>query len=398
MIPKALKISDFTYHLPDDKIAKFPLENRDQSKLLLYRNGNIYHENFKNLPNILDQNHQLIFNQTKVVHARMYFQKETGSTIEIFCLEPHNSSVETALITQQTATWNCMVGNAKRWKNETLVLTQNNVEIKAQKISNTASNFVIKFNWQPAQLTFAQVLQKIGEIPLPPYLKRKPTDFDLSRYQTVFAKAEGSVAAPTAGLHFTKNTLNNLSKKHVDSVFVELHVGAGTFAPVKTDTMAQHQMHEEQIHIPLDTLQKFTLPKKRVAVGTTALRTIESLYHFGLNPQKFWNSQTKTFNIQQWDIYNQNANLSFEEAAKNLLLFAEKNDLKKISGKTAILIAPGYQLKSIYGLITNFHQPNSTLLLLVAAIVGSNWKKIYHEALTNNYRFLSYGDASFLIK
>lgn len=406
MHPKNLSIHEFSYNLPDEKIAKHPLNQRDCSKLLVYNNGKIDNSTYRNLHEFLPQDTLLLFNNTKVVEARLLFTKPTGAVIEIFCLEPDEQykDITTAMMQKVKVLWKCLIGGASKWKHgielqKNIQHDSENITLKAAILDRLMDCFVIELSWQPEALSFAEVLRFAGVIPLPPYLHRDTEEEDKERYQTIYAKHDGSVAAPTAGLHFTETVFNNLAAKNIEKEFVTLHVGAGTFKPVKSKILGEHKMHAEFIDVPAETIErliKYT-DKTIVAVGTTSLRTIESLYWMGIKVFEKNNISSEQLSIHQWEPYeNELKNLSAKEALKHLLDWMNKQGLSRIITKTQILIAPGYQLKIAKGIITNFHQPKSTLLLLIAAIVGSDWKKIYEYALQYDYRFLSYGDGCLL--
>lgn len=407
MHPSNIFIQDYTYHLPDENIAKYPLPQRDESKLLIYKNDTISESVYKNLDERLPENSLLIFNNTKVVEARLLFEKNTGSTIEIFCLEPHEqyADITTAMLTKQTVFWKCLVGGAKKWKEEWLTKKYKTFELKARISQKQNDYFLIEFVWSNS-FSFAEILHEIGVIPLPPYLNRNAEISDAATYQTVYAKHDGSVAAPTAGLHFTENLLQKLIEKNIHQQFVTLHVGAGTFKPVKTETLANHEMHSEFIEVNKNVIESLqsTIFNKTIAVGTTSLRTLETLYWMGvkvtqkINQCSLSSIELNSLVIQQWDVYELPQNITKQKALESLLQWMNAKNLQQIICKTQILIAPPYQLKIVDGLITNFHQPQSTLLLLIAAVVGNNWKKIYQYALENNFRFLSYGDGCLLWK
>ncbi len=403
--PKNLSIADFTYDLPEDRIAKYPLAERDASKLLIYQDGDITEDQYRQLPSHLPANSLLVFNNTKVVEARLLFQKASGGVIEIFCLEPHEqyADITTAMQQKGKVWWHCLVGGASKWKSGQL-LEKNiggNIRLEAKCMDKKTGSFLIEISWSDQSMSFAELLHLAGAIPLPPYIKRAADETDKKRYQTIYAKQDGSVAAPTAGLHFTPAVLKALEQKNILTAFVTLHVGAGTFKPVKSEQMADHEMHAEWIDVDRHFIAnlKDQLDKNIIAVGTTSLRTLESLYWLGLKCMHPGYNETapETVSISQWDPYDlQSEQLPASIALGQLLAWMEKNKLEKLITKTQILIAPGYTFRIVKGLITNFHQPQSTLLLLVAALVGNNWKKIYHHALQNNYRFLSYGDGSLL--
>jgi S-adenosylmethionine:tRNA ribosyltransferase-isomerase len=399
--PSSISALDFNYHLPPEKIAPYPLKQRDESKLLVYRNGAIREDQFKHLDQFLPENSLLVFNTTKVVHARLKFLNLTGRTIEIFCLEPHKQvkSLAKAMATTKSVKWNCMVGNLKKWKQEELVLKTTRMSLTAKIVGHENGNQVIDFSWQPAEFCFAEVLEFMGVLPIPPYFKRESDDVDKERYQTIYAKNEGSVAAPTAGLHFTDQVFKSLKKKNVKRLEVTLHVGAGTFMPVKSETMKDHEMHKEWMEVSAKLIDTFLTESTEnvIAVGTTSLRTIESLYWMGVKAHLKPESTLQELEVSQWDPYEL-PEISKHASLTALQTWMSTNELNKLVCKTGILIAPPYMLKLSGGIITNFHQPQSTLLLLVSAIVGQKWKEIYTYALLNNFRFLSYGDSSLLLK
>lgn len=392
------------YILPEDKIASFPLPVRHNAKLLVYKNNQVFHTQFKHLSEQLTEGSLLVFNNTKVFHARMHFATENGKIIEVFCLEPANNlDPALALAAQKNCEWNCMIGGAKKWKSGKIITTihfQNSeVIINAVLKSRNENHFQLSFEWNHPLLTFGEILQMAGELPLPPYLNRKANAQDETRYQTVYARQTGSVAAPTAGLHFTEEVFNTLQIKKINTSFVTLHVGAGTFKPIKTAHYHQHEMHHELIDVDescIRDLQKYF--GNIIAVGTTSLRTLESLYWMGV--KTFLNNTITEaqLNISQWEAYQLIQNTPVHIALDALMQWMKKNGKKRLMAKTQIMITPEYQLKMVEGLITNFHQPKSTLLLIIAAVAGNNWEKIYTEALQNNYRFLSYGDSSLLMK
>ena len=394
-----LSISDFTYDLPNEKIAIKPATNRSESKLLLYNQGSISETIFDQLPEVIDPNSHLVFNNTKVVQARIIFQNRNGRDIEIFCLEPHGEGVDLsiAMSTQKTSQWICLVGGAKKWKEEYLSISDDNgFELRAYLTERLEGEFLITFSWVTEDLTFSEVLENVGRIPLPPYIKRELTDSDKERYQTVFAKEEGSVAAPTAGLHFTNEIIGQLESKGIQSSQITLHVGAGTFKPVSSDTMKEHPMHAEWIDVEMATLQELAEMDKRITpVGTTSMRTLESLYWFGVK----WLSKTKETSMKElmmWDAYDLPQHYSKKDALNGLVDYLKSQNKTRFIAKSRLIIAPGYTPKVCGALITNFHQPGSTLLLLVAALIGENWKKVYDYALENHFRFLSYGDSNYL--
>jgi S-adenosylmethionine:tRNA ribosyltransferase-isomerase len=401
--PKEIAINDYTYQLPDDKIALYPKEERDASKLLIYKENIISEDIYKNIADHLPENSLLVFNNTKVIRARIRFQRSSGGTIEIFCLEPYEAINEYSTIMNKKGSvrWKCMIGGVSKWKENELIkeLFAINCELKARLTEKLSDAYVVEFSWQPEQLSFAEVIAAAGDIPLPPYIKRTTEITDTERYQTVYAHHEGSVAAPTAGLHFTPAVFDALAKKNIQKAFVTLHVGAGTFKPVKAAVMEQHEMHAEWIDVGIDTIENIlaSIHNNIIAVGTTSLRTLESLYWMGVKSS--FNSQNLQLKIGQWDVYEAplaNTTLSAEGALTALIKWMKENNMERLFTQTQILIVPGYRFKIVKGIITNFHQPQSTLLLLVAAAVGDSWKKIYDHALQNDFRFLSYGDGSLL--
>lgn len=392
------------YFLPDDKIAVYPLPIRHQSKLLVYKDEHISHHTFIDLPQLLSAKNLLVFNTTKVVQARLHFKNENGASIEVFCLEPYTiKDPILALAEVAQSEWVCMVGGAKKWKRGKLQLplNTNGVELMvyAELIERTAEHFAIRFTWENTTIQFADILQIAGELPLPPYLNRKAETDDLERYQTVYAQLQGSVAAPTAGLHFTDTVFAALREKQIENCFVTLHVGAGTFKPIKTENIKEHEMHKELIDIDAKAIhQLLNHVGYIIPVGTTSLRTIESVYWMGV--KAFLNNTIRLpeLEIQQWDAYNLPQTISAHDALHALLTWMQKNELHRLLCSTQIMIIPGYSIRLAQGIITNFHQPKSTLLLLIAAFVGDAWQHIYEEALAHNYRFLSYGDSSLLMK
>lgn len=400
--PEALKnihIADYDYVLPDERIAKYPLAERDQSKLLVYRNGTIVEKQFSQLAAILEPGDALIFNNTRVIPARLKFQKATGANIEIFCLEPIDPADYQVAFQSHQCTWKCIVGNLKKWKDETLVKTIDNngkpLNLNAVKIANYQTHQYIRFSWDDDVLTFSEVIELAGVTPIPPYLHRESEAIDRDRYQTVYSRIKGSVAAPTAGLHFTDTVLKELTNKGMSLAELTLHVGAGTFKPVQSETIVDHEMHTEFFSIGKQTLKDLIRNHgKVVAVGTTTLRTLESLYWLGI---KVGNGITEEVpHLSQWDAYELEGKLTYTEALQYLVNYLESKGLDEFFATTQIMIAPGYTVRSIKALITNFHQPKSTLLLLVSAITGEHWKNIYQYAMENDFRFLSYGDSSIL--
>jgi S-adenosylmethionine:tRNA ribosyltransferase-isomerase len=404
MHPKNISITDYTYDLPEEKIARYPLAERDASKLLIYRDGKITEDIYKNITLHLPRNSLLIFNNTKVVEARLLFHKPTGGIVEIFCLEPGEqyADITAAMLQQEKVLWKCLVGGASKWKRG--MILEKRIDAPGKEIilfanykEKRSDHFIIELSWSPGAISFAELLHLAGAVPLPPYLKRDPETSDAERYQTIYAHSDGSVAAPTAGLHFTKEIFENFVSKNIQTDFVTLHVGAGTFKPVKAVTMEQHEMHAEFIEVYRETIENILLHLNDtiIAVGTTSLRTIESLYWLGIKAAA--GNSLPSLALQQWEPYESDeATISPKNALQTLIAWMEKENLEKLITKIQILIAPGYKPKIVHGLITNFHQPHSTLLLLVAALIGNDWKKVYAHALQNNYRFLSYGDGSLL--
>ena len=400
---KHIKISEFNYPLPDERIAKFPLSNRDESKLLVYRQGEVSEDRFTSLPDYLEPGEMMVFNNTKVIQARLHFRKETGALIEVFCLEPIAPN-DYVLSFQQTkkCSWLCMVGNLKKWKEGTL---KREVEVKGKTITLSATrgecrgtSHWIDFEWDDDSLTFADVLEAVGELPIPPYLNRETQESDKQTYQTVYSKIKGSVAAPTAGLHFTERVLKALDEKGIDREELTLHVGAGTFKPVKSEEIEGHEMHTEYISVNKGTIEKLIAHGgKTIAVGTTSVRTLESLYYIGilihLNPE----ANQEELHVKQWMPYEPHPALTPVESLQNILDYLNRNNMEDLHTSTQIIIAPGYEYKIVKKIVTNFHQPQSTLLLLVSAFVKGDWKKIYDYALSHDFRFLSYGDSSLLI-
>lgn len=400
--PKNISIHDFDYNLPNERIALFPLENRDQSKLLIFKNEEIKEDRFENILAHIPKESLLVFNNSKVINARIVFEKSTDSKIEIFCLEPAGDTHEYACVMAEkgSSIWKCFIGGVAKWKTEFLekvvIINDQEIVFRAKIMSNLSEGFVVKFYWNDESISFAEVLDKTGDVPLPPYIKRSTELTDTSRYQTVYAQHDGSVAAPTAGLHFTEQILAQLNHHQIHKAFVTLHVGAGTFKPVKSETMQEHEMHSEWIDVDINTIQKIADQKELIiAVGTTSLRTLESLYWLGV--KSLLNPEIEMLDIQQWDAYELPANeISKEAALTALMVWMNKKRVSRIFTTTQLLITPGYSFKIVKAMVTNFHQPKSTLLLLVAAAIGPKWKACYEYALENDFRFLSYGDANLL--
>ncbi len=404
MEPQQISITEYDYNLPEERIALHPLAQRDSSKLLVYKKGDIEESVFANLPHFLPEESLLVFNNTKVINARIIFTKPTGAVIEIFCLEPVGNFTEysTVMSANTVSQWKCLVGGAAKWKEEALtkdlIIDEEKITLTAKRIEKVTEAFVIEFSWQPSRFSFAEIIEAAGKVPLPPYIKRNTDDEDTSRYQTIFAAHDGSVAAPTAGLHFTENVFEKLAAKNIEKAFVTLHVGAGTFKPVKAATMAGHEMHTEYIDVDVATIEKVKSKLGKIAVvGTTSLRTLETLYWIGV--KVYNNKNEQDLLITQWDVYSNelvSTSLSANDALDALLHWMKENNKQRIFTRTQILIAPGYTFRIANMLITNFHQPRSTLLLLVAAAIGNDWKKMYDYALENDFRFLSYGDGNLI--
>lgn len=400
---KHIKISDYNYPLPDERIAKFPLPVRDQSKLLVYRHGEVSETRFTSLPDYLEAGELMIFNNTKVIQARLHFRKETGALIEIFCLEPIQPN-DYVLNFQQTshAVWLCMIGNLKKWKEGSLHKEMN---VKGHTITLTATrgecrgtSHWVDFTWDNPEITFADILEVFGELPIPPYLNRETQESDKETYQTVYSKIKGSVAAPTAGLHFTERVLQALRDKGVDLEEVTLHVGAGTFKPVKSEEIEGHEMHTEYISVNRQTIEKLIAHGgKAIAVGTTSVRTLESLYYIGVTIASHPDAGQEELHVRQWQPYETHPTMTTVESLQQILDYMKRHELEALHTSTQIIIAPGYTYHIVQKMVTNFHQPQSTLLLLVSAFVKGDWRTIYDYALAHDFRFLSYGDSSLLI-
>lgn len=398
---KTIAIENYTYDLPDNKIPKFPLKERDKSKLLIYDKTEISEDNFSNIANHLPKNSLLVSNNTKVIRARIELFKETGARIEVFCLEPYEpSDYNISFAQNKRCQWLCIVGNLKKWKQgkltRTIVINGNTTILNVERKKTFNEAHIIEFTWENINLTFSEILESLGNIPIPPYLNRDAEESDLDRYQTVYSKHKGSVAAPTAGLHFTENVFNKLQKQNIKRHEVTLHVGAGTFKPVKTEQIGNHEMHYEQFIISKETLPLLINNAGLItAVGTTTVRTLESIYWLGV---KLLSDKIKNnvWVLDQWDAYELPGNISVAEALTAVFNHMNNSDVKYINASTGIMIAPGYKLKIVNQLITNFHQPQSTLLLLISAFIGDKWRNMYSYALDNNFRFLSYGDSCLL--
>lgn len=407
---EAIRTIDYNYNLPDERIAKFPLTKRDSSKLLIYNSGKISHNLFTSLPEHLPSGALMVFNNTKVIQARLHFRKEPaggpksqGALIEIFLLEPVSPADYQLMFTQtEECTWHCLVGNLKRWKEGSLKknisIGTKEICVTAERIESTNNGHIIKFRWN-GNVTFAELLEATGEIPIPPYLNRESQESDKTTYQTVYSKIKGSVAAPTAGLHFTDTVLANLDSHNIEREELTLHVGAGTFKPVKSENIAGHEMHTEYIVVKKSTIEKLIAHNgEAIAVGTTSVRTLESLYYIGVYLSTHPDASEEDMHVQQWTPYNsENNKLTTIESLHYILDYLNNHNLDSLKTSTCIIIVPGYKFHIVKMMVTNFHQPQSTLLLLVSAFVNGNWREIYKYALENDFRFLSYGDSSLLI-
>lgn len=409
MDTKHIQIKDFNYNLPDERIAKFPLAKRDNSKLLLYRHGEVTEDVFHNIAEYLPKGALMVFNNTKVIQARLHFRKETGALIEVFLLEPYMpADYEQMFQTTGHCSWLCMIGNLKKWKEGTLKRTFDvkgkEVTLVAERKEDVHKSYRVDFSWDASDVSWAELLDAVGELPIPPYLNRETQESDKTTYQTVYSKIKGSVAAPTAGLHFTPEVLADIDRHGIDREELTLHVGAGTFKPVKSEEIQDHEMHTEYICVHRQTLEKLIRHEaKAIAVGTTSVRTLESLYYIGVKLQYNPNATEDELHVNQWEPYDDNRNgkivdgISPCQAIQNILTYLETNHLEALHTSTQIIIAPGFEYKIVKMLVTNFHQPQSTLLLLVSAFVNGDWHKIYDYALSHDFRFLSYGDSSLLI-
>lgn len=402
--PKDIHIEDYSYELPEERIAKYPLPHRNDSKLLVYNQGQIEEDVFRNISSHLRGNMLMVMNNTKVIQARLMFQKETGTHIEVFCLSPHApNDYALAFLAKKHCVWECMVGNAKRWKNGqtlTLKVTVNGKDmvLRADRHGDNSRTMLIDFSWDEEDANWADILDACGVLPIPPYLKRDTQESDKTTYQTIYSKIKGSVAAPTAGLHFTEKEFAEMEAMGIERDEVTLHVGAGTFQPVKSDTLLGHEMHTEVISVERSTiahLLQFT--GSVIAVGTTSVRTLESLYYFGAMVRENPDLQADELKVTQWMPYDAGYTLSPKEALESIVAYLDRHQLTSLKASTQIIIAPGYEFKIVKAMVTNFHQPENTLMLLVAAFVGPDWKRIYEYALAHDFRFLSYGDSSLLL-
>jgi S-adenosylmethionine:tRNA ribosyltransferase-isomerase len=397
---QSIDLKEYQYTLPEDRIAKHPLEKRDHSKLLEYKNGVLHHRHFFDLPTLLDSDTLLVYNNTKVIPARLIFQRQTGARIEVFLLQPVTPSrvMSQIMASKKPVVWETMIGNVKKWKEgeelQGTVTVANRQVILTARLLNRALKQV-GFSWSDEEIAFVDLVEACGETPLPPYLNRKAQEQDKSRYQTVYSEKEGAVAAPTAGLHFTEEIFSGLRKKGIQEAALTLHVSAGTFQPIKVETVEEHPMHSEQMEIKLETIEKLLKHEgKIVAVGTTSVRTLESMYWFGV---QLLENRGSIFQIEKLAPYARRESLpTGKEALEAIVKEMNAKSVDSLLGTTEIFIFPGYRFQLVDGLITNFHQPGSTLILLIAALLGKDWKKVYQEALANNYRFLSYGDSSLL--
>lgn len=395
-----IDISAYSYHLPEEAIARYPLKDREQSRLLLYEGGSISHSRFEELPRFLDATSRLIMNDTKVIRARLHFRKSTGARIEIFCLEPeHPADYQQAFAARESCVWKCTVGNLKKWKQGKLVkefsIDGQTHEISAEMADRKEGEVRVRFAWSHPQRSFGEILEALGEMPIPPYLKRNSEPIDRERYQTVYSRIKGSVAAPTAGLHFTNQVLEELAKKGVCRTQVTLHVGAGTFKPVQEADARAHEMHTESLFVHREAIEALMDETRRnVAVGTTSVRTIESLYWLGV--KLLANKEKAPVALEQWESYELPQHITQKKALEALLAYLHREQLEYLEATTRLMIVPGYQFRMTDEMLTNFHLPQSTLLLLVAAFIGEDWRRVYAYALEQEFRFLSYGDSSLL--
>lgn len=411
--PRNIEIKAYDYNLPDERIAKYPLTERDQSKLLIYRDGQISQRNFFNLPEEIPADSLIVFNNTKVIQARLHFRKETGALIEVFCLEPETPrDYQQNFASESECTWTCLVGNSKKWKDGALSQTIDvdgiEVVLSCERVGESGASQKIHFFWDKT-VSFAKILDAIGELPIPPYLNRNTEEKDKQTYQTVYSEIKGSVAAPTAGLHFTEKELQALRDKNVNLQYITLHVGAGTFKPVKSETIEGHDMHTEFISVPRTVIENIqnhlkTSEAPLVAVGTTSVRTLESLFYIGYKLSQNPNAHAEDLIVHQWEPYDFSYSLSTIEALDNIIAYLDRTGEENLVTATQILIAPGFQFRLVKTIVTNFHMPQSTLLLLVSAFVdgdsleGPNWHNIYKYAMEHDFRFLSYGDSSVLFR
>lgn len=400
--PRNIRIEEYNYPLPDERIAKYPLSQRDSSKLLIYDKGEVSHTQFSNIAELLPKGSLMIFNNTRVIQARLHFRKETGALIEVFLLEPYApSDYELMFQTREECSWLCLIGNMKKWKEGALSRDINvngmPIALTAERLGTHGTSQIVKLSWNNENVCFADLIDAAGELPIPPYLNRNTEESDKTTYQTVYSKIKGSVAAPTAGLHFTPEVLKDIDQHDIEREELTLHVGAGTFRPVKAEVISDHDMHTEYVSVSRHTIERLLAHNgQAIAVGTTSVRTLESLYYIGLHIMG-GDTSDNAMHVKQWEPYEQRENTSATEALTAILEYMTVNELETLNASTQIIIAPGYEYKIVCRLITNFHQPQSTLLLLVSALVGDDWHKIYDYALDNGFRFLSYGDSSMLI-
>ena len=402
MIERHIDINRFDYDLPDGRIAKFPLAERSASKLLVWRGGEIAEKRFADIGDVLPAGELLVFNNTKVIRARIIMHKPSGARIEVFCLEPHDpADYERAFAVTGGCTWSCIVGNLKKWKEGYVEINFEHEgrpeHLRAWIAENRGREHTVRFEWSAA-MTFGQLLEYLGRIPIPPYLNRESEEIDNTRYQTVYSKFEGSVAAPTAGLHFTPEVLNKLKEKNIPTLELTLHVGAGTFKPVKSETLEGHEMHTEYISVSRNLIDELSRTDRRViAVGTTSVRTLESLYYIGKMLEHNPNILPDSLSVGQWQPYDGSEEIDSRQSLRNIVEYLDRRNMDRLVTATQIIIAPGYRYHIVQGMITNFHQPQSTLLLLVSAFVNGRWREIYDYALSHDFRFLSYGDSSLLL-
>ena len=400
--PRNIRIEEYNYPLPDERIAKYPLSQRDSSKLLIYDKGEVSHTQFSNIADLLPKGSLMIFNNTRVIQARLHFRKETGALIEVFLLEPYApSDYELMFQTREECSWLCLIGNMKKWKEGQLSrdidVNGMPITLTAERLGTHGTSQIVKLSWNNENVCFADLIDAAGELPIPPYLNRNTEESDKTTYQTVYSKIKGSVAAPTAGLHFTPGVLKDIDQHDIEREELTLHVGAGTFRPVKAEVISDHDMHTEYVSVSRHTIERLLAHNgQAIAVGTTSVRTLESLYYIGLHIMG-GDTSDNAMHVKQWEPYEQRENTSATEALTAILEYMTVNELETLNASTQIIIAPGYEYKIVCRLITNFHQPQSTLLLLVSALVGDDWHKIYDYALNNGFRFLSYGDSSMLI-
>ncbi len=399
-----IEISDYDYELPPERIAQYPVTERDKSRLLVYRSGCLADDSFINIGDHIPENSLLIFNNTRVIRARLLFQKKTGAVIEILCLEPTEpAEYELSFSSTEYVEWKCIVGNLKKWKEGAITTSfydsGKEYQLSALKLRPSGDAWIIKLSWNCSSLSFAEVIERAGHIPLPPYIGRDDTEEDASRYQTVYSTVDGSVAAPTAGLHFTDQVFQKIAGQGIKTSEITLHVGAGTFQPVKCERISGHEMHNEHFFVSSETIEAIIQNKGRIiSVGTTSVRTLESLYWLGVKAFSNKNIGMDHLQLAQWEPYSMTTEVSLDESMEALMNLMSKNKVAKIEASTGIIIIPGYRFRVIDGIITNFHQPRSTLLLLISAWTGENWRTIYHYALNKGFRFLSYGDSSLLLR